>query len=91
MVSLMSSFSAKVYGRRSAENRKKKKAEAVRGVSEGLYLYDVGVSSVHSTAPRETVVLPAVRPSVEPDRQERPRPRHRDRQRLGGVEVHNNP
>jgi predicted site-specific integrase-resolvase len=28
MVSLMSSFSAKVYGRRSAENRKKKKAEA---------------------------------------------------------------
>ena len=28
MVSLMSSFSAKVYGKRSAENRKKKKAEA---------------------------------------------------------------
>lgn len=28
MVSLMSSFSAKVYGKRSAENRRKKKAEA---------------------------------------------------------------
>jgi len=27
MVSLMASFSAKVYGKRSAENRKKKKAE----------------------------------------------------------------
>ena len=28
MVSLMASFSAKVYGKRSAENRKRKKAEA---------------------------------------------------------------
>jgi predicted site-specific integrase-resolvase len=27
MVSLMASFSAKVYGKRSAENRKKKKSE----------------------------------------------------------------
>jgi len=30
MVSLMASFSAKVYGKRSAENRKRKKAEATQ-------------------------------------------------------------
>jgi predicted site-specific integrase-resolvase len=32
MVSLMASFSAKVYGKRSAENRKKKKAVPVEAV-----------------------------------------------------------